>query len=115
MEDHIRVVEFFATKLHEAGVIPYKSAISTRSNLSSVVLSQIISTLGLDYAPYTTKSEIVDEKLLDSRNSIAHGEYLRVDSSDYARLHEEVIAMLEEFRTQIENAAAMKAYAHTAA
>ncbi|ACB53719.1 hypothetical protein cce_4371 [Crocosphaera subtropica ATCC 51142] len=61
--------------------------------------------LGIDFSVYSTKSKLIDEKLLKSRNEIAHGNYLLIDRDGYIELHEIVIEMINTFRNQIENAA----------
>jgi len=53
---------------------------------------------------------LIDFKLLKTRNEIAHGEYSVFDKEEYIELHVEVIAMLDIFRNQIENAAINKDY-----
>jgi MAE_28990/MAE_18760-like HEPN len=66
--------------------------------------------LGLDYSFYEIKEVIIDEKLLKRRNAIAHGEYLSLDREEYQQLHDEMLGMMENFRTQIENNAIQKLY-----
>lgn len=94
--------------------VPYKTAIDTESNLSSKVLRDIAFTLGLDYSPYESKEKLIDSRLLGKRNHIAHGDEIALDDVDYDELHSSVIEMMNCLRNQIENAAAMKAYARTA-
>lgn len=107
---YIPVCDFFLFELNNRSSLPYKDkdAISTASNLSSEILKEITCILGLDFSPYSTKSELIDVKLLKARNEIAHGNYLMINRQDYIELHQKVIEMLEIFRNQIENAAINK-------
>jgi MAE_28990/MAE_18760-like HEPN len=100
------VIDFFYNNLSSRLNIPHKGIIDTQSNLSSTVLREIISTLGLDISPYETKKNFIDESLVNKRNHIAHGEQLDIGVDDYLLLHDEVMALLEDFRNQIQNAAA---------
>lgn len=104
------VAQFFLTGLTEKSRIPYKDAVDTRSNLSSEVFREIVYMLGLNYLPYATKEKLIDEKLLHSRNTIAHGNYLLIDLVEYRELHQEMIILMDTFRNQIDNAAITKAY-----
>ncbi len=104
------VVEFFLTGLSERAQVPYKDVIKTQSNLSSEVMKEIISTLNLDYTPYSDKREILDEQLLRSRNHIAHGQWLLVDLNGYSELKNHIFLLMDTFKNQIENAACTEAY-----
>lgn len=104
------IINFFCTKLDDRLNIPHKGIINTQSNLSSSVLREINSTLGLDNVPYETKKNFIDLSLVDRRNHIAHGSNLDIDKDDYFALHDEVILLLEEFRKQIQNAASTKQF-----
>jgi len=104
---YIPVCEFFLSDLNQRCSLP-KDVISTVSNLSSEILKEITAVLGIDFRFYSTKSNLIDEQLLKPRNEIAHGEHSLVDREEYIELHQEVIAMLEAFRNQIENASIQK-------
>ncbi len=106
---YIPVCDFFLDELNQRCELP-KDVISTASNLSSEILKEITYILAIDFSPYSTKSVLIDTKLLKTRNEIAHGEYSITDREEYIELHIEIIAMLDLFRNQIENAAINKDY-----
>lgn len=107
---HIELTRLFREGLSSQSIIPYDKAISTQANLSSKVLFEIIETLGLDASPFATKEHLIDEGLLEARNTIAHGEYLILNVERYEELHREVVLMMEDFRSQVDNAVASKKY-----
>lgn len=104
------LVEFFCTKMQSRARIPTKDVIDTGSNLSSSILYEILWVLGLDEAEYTTKKYLIDEKLVNRRNHIAHGEPLDISVNDYFTLHDEVQGLLDKFRTQVQNACVNKTF-----
>jgi MAE_28990/MAE_18760-like HEPN len=104
------VANFMLTQTHQKILLPYEDVVSTASNLSSSILREIACLLGCDYSFYEMKEAIINEQLLKRRNGIAHGEYLLLDNEEYQQLHDEILAMMENFRTQIENNASQKLY-----
>jgi MAE_28990/MAE_18760-like HEPN len=108
--DHNTLVKFFLTRMSERSSLPYKSVVDTGSNLSSTVFRDVVERLGLDYSLDETKEKLIDEKLLNSRNTIAHGSYLQTDLNGFVDMQDEVLGMMELFRNQIENSAIMKSY-----
>jgi hypothetical protein len=102
---YIPVCDFFVSELNQRCSLPKDTTISTASNLSSKILKEITYILGIDFSHYSTKSVLIDTKLLKTRNEIAHGTYSTCDREEYIELHTEVIEMLDIFRNQIENAA----------
>jgi len=106
---YIPVCDFFLSELDQRCSLP-KDIVSTASNLSSEILKEITALLGIDFSEYSRKSVLIDTKLLKTRNTIAHGNYLIFDREEYIELHREVINMLDLFRNQIENAAIKQEY-----
>ena len=104
------IVDFFYTKMNARTRIVTDDVIETNSNLSTTVLLEILWILGIDERPFLTKMIIIDERLVQKRNFVAHGEVLSMSVDDYLALHEEVLALLELFRNQIENACVEKTY-----
>lgn len=107
------LAHFFCSELDSRSNIPHKKAIDTKSNLSSTVLIDILNALGLNADNFKTKLSYIDNKLVNPRNHIAHGEELAVDLEEYLELHDEVIALIELFRNEIENSSVQKKYIKT--
>ena len=108
---YAKVTEFFVSGLTDRCTRPME--IETNSNLSSEVLREIISILGLDYGEYATKAKLIDETLLKNRNNIAHGKYLLIDIEEFIDLHRTIVSLMDLFSNQISNAVSTKAYRQT--
>jgi RiboL-PSP-HEPN len=98
------------TQTNQKISLSHEDVVSTASNLSSSILREIVCLLGLDYSFYETKEVIINEQLLKRRNGIAHGEHFLLDREEYQQLHDEILPMMENFRTEIENNASQKLY-----
>ena len=109
---HASITEDVNSQLSERFNIDCERVISTRSNLNSVVLREILQFVGIESNRYATKNLILDERLLKNRNRISHGEsfYLDIESVDYISLHETIVNLLQQFRTDLENAAAQQKF-----
>jgi hypothetical protein len=117
----MQVVQFFTAEIGHQAKLNWDRAVQTRANLSAELLRNVIISLGLDYKPFQVREKSVVELLRERRNSIAHGRYLLVDADEYVRLHNEIVGheefsgLLEEFRTQIDNAAQLGIFKATGA
>lgn len=109
-KDHNNLVQFFLTRMSERSSIPFRNAIDTGSNLSSFIFRDIVEKLGLDYSHYASKENLVDERLVNSRNTIAHGQYLLIDAAGFDELLTEITDMMVLFRNQIDNSAQARSY-----
>ncbi|MFI2563546.1 MAE_28990/MAE_18760 family HEPN-like nuclease [Paenarthrobacter sp. NPDC018779] len=85
--------------------------VQTQSNLSSKVLSDVIGRLGLPLrSEYSTRSKMIDEELVNRRNTIAHGQFMELRADDFLILHENVLSLLQLFTDDIKNAASTSAH-----
>ncbi|EPD37779.1 MULTISPECIES: MAE_28990/MAE_18760 family HEPN-like nuclease [Delftia] len=86
------------------------TGITAEGNLKSDVFVNIAGWLGIDVARYSSRFNLIDETLLASRNRIAHGEYLSISTQRFETLAEEILELMMWFKTDLENAAALKSF-----
>lgn len=106
----VMTVTHLLSELDQPVWLPRSGAISAESNLSSTVFLNIAGWIGIDPNPYSTRFTLIDKTLLESRNNIAHGEYLTIDRPRFESLTTEILEMLRWFKTDIENAAVNKSF-----
>ena len=107
---NIAAVEFLREQLCERAQLKIDRAINTEANLSSQVLANILLSVGIDASPYESRYHLIDERLLKRRNNIAHGEFLEVSPDEWSSLADEILLMLRQLKTDIENASALSAF-----
>ena len=107
---HTELTKSFLSDLSEVANLDWRNAVGTRSNLNSEVLTEILCLLGLDEKGYLLKKQLLDQRLVQKRNLIAHGKRVEIQAEDYNELHDEMIQLLQKFRTDVEDAAATKTY-----
>ena len=84
--------------------------VDTESNLNAQVFEDIALSIGIGTQRYESRFKLMDESLLSRRNKIAHGEYLTLDRDTWRDLADEVISLMRDFKTDIENAASTSAF-----
>ena len=87
-----------------------KDVIDTKSNLKFHVLRDILLSLGLDESHFASNENFIDKKLVEPRNDIAHGTYRDIDYSDFVTVYDNVIPLMEYYKTLIENSASRDSY-----
>ncbi len=104
---HTELAARLMSDLSERVLIDWETAISTRSNLNADTLKEILALLGIDEQPYILKGPLLDQRLLANRNRVAHGERAEIEVDEYSELHTEIIKLVEQFSTDVQNAAVM--------
>ncbi|KQV84557.1 hypothetical protein ASC87_29870 [Rhizobacter sp. Root1221] len=108
------MADFFCTSLDAQSRVPYKNVVDTKSNLSSKVLLDILAAPGLDHSQFETRLRFIDSSLVSPRNHIAHGEDLSLKVAEYLELHDDVIALIELFRNEVENSSVLRRFERAA-
>lgn len=84
--------------------------IDTRSNLGSKVFMDLLNLVGIDQSKYHTKEKLLNARLVHNRNNIAHGGRSHMESDDYIDLHDTIVALMDQFREDLELAASTGSY-----
>ncbi|CAM8400396.1 MAE_28990/MAE_18760 family HEPN-like nuclease [Morganella morganii] len=90
--------------------IPVRNVVDTQSNLSTTVLKEILWCLGLDYNPFESREKLIDNKLVNRRNHIAHGQEIEIELSDFSEMADEVLGLMTTFKNQLENSTVTESY-----
>ena len=102
---HTALMEKLMLGLDDRAEIDWEHSVDTYSNLNAKALIEILCLLGLSREEYQLKGQLLDQKLVMNRNLVAHGKRLDIDLEDYSGLHDEIVQLVEKFRTDVENAA----------
>jgi len=105
------IIELIRDRSEETPARPFRAAIETYDNLNSEVLEEILTIIGCSLDPYRSKKAQIDEKRLRHRNRIAHnGDDPEFDLDDYEDLHVSTVRIIDQFRDDLENAAALRKF-----
>ena len=108
--DYIDLISVVRSDLSDRLDIDCTKAIDVQSNLDSKVLLDILYTFALNRVPYLTKAALIDNKLLNRRNNIAHGRSLEVEKQEYQTVHAQIVGLIDKFKDDVEDAAHRKLY-----
>lgn len=112
---NIEVLDFVFAELDRPAKMRMSSAVDTESNLTSKVFSNIAASLDISTSAYETKFNLIDESLVQRRNKVAHGEYLDLPLTDFIDLADQVVKLMRDYKTDIENAASLQRYKRSTA
>ena len=85
----------------------------TESNLDYNTLKKILYNVGLRSTEFDTKAIFINERIVGDRNKFAHGELQPYTAEDAIDIADEVINLMDKFKTEIDNAADLTSYLHT--
>lgn len=103
-------VKFIFDHLDDRASLSIATAINTESNLKSVVFDNIARSIGIDTAYYEPSYNLIDKELVHRRNKVAHGERMDISRDDWVDLSNNVLVLMRNFKTDLENAATLSAF-----
>ena len=106
----IPTFEFILSELDRPIRRRLSRGLDTKSNLTSTVFETIAASLSINFEGYKTKANLIDYRLVKPRNTIAHGEYLEITLEMFDKLVEEVLQLMRDYKTDLQNAASMRSY-----
>jgi hypothetical protein len=89
----------------------HPSLIDTKSNLNTDVIKEICIICSVESSHFETKRVFLDQFLLKRRNAIAHGQQEFIQESGMNDLVADILALMQHFRTLLENKVYQKQYA----
>lgn len=110
IDECINIISDILSNTQKPCKINDKDIIETKSNLKFHVLKDILTSLGFEKSHFLSKENFIDKKLVEPRNDIAHGTYRDVVYEDYKTVHDNIIPLMEYYKTLIENSSALQSY-----
>lgn len=110
-EPHTKLVDMIRDEQRVAADLPYSTTtIRTRANLNFKTFDSIMHSLGCDAQKHAAHAIHIDQRLLGSRNEIAHGREEYVSLREWTETRDVVELLLKDVRLQLGNAAALASY-----
>lgn len=109
IEDKTKAITFLIECLDKEADIPTENIIQTKSNLRFPVFKEIIYILGLNFKEFEEYESLIND-LVDTRNTIAHGNSHKVIYPTYLQMHSDMDILMETLRTEIQNSAVLAKY-----
>lgn len=113
IRSQIDIYKYLSTIIKdETFKVTAENIIDTESNLKYLVFENILLQLGIATDSFQTRENFIDQTMLLNRNAIAHGEFKsdKDIESAYNELNTEILPLMENFRTHIENAVVSSSY-----
>lgn len=85
--------------------------IDTKSKLNTDVIKEICLICSVDPSHFETKRIFIDQLIVKRRNAIAHGQQEFIQESDIDSLVADILALMQYFRSLLENKVYLKQYA----
>jgi hypothetical protein len=112
-DSHIDLANWLTEEWRKRATLPGPEIIST-SNLNSKVFGIVIRSIGLTYrTEFAIAEKPVIQRLVEIRNSLAHGEWQVVDAAEYEQLYHEIDKLLVLVCNDVEYAASQGLYRKT--
>jgi hypothetical protein len=104
-----RAISILFQEFEKKGMFPNNIPLKT-SNLNFDVFEEYCTLLGIETLPFETKRHFVNTRLVDNRNTIAHGKFLTIRESDFKEIFKITMDLMKSFKVSIETSATLSAF-----
>ncbi|MBX3723282.1 MAG: hypothetical protein KF713_15670 [Turneriella sp.] len=104
------IIDFFNNLATRPVSKNFQDHVDFEGNLNSIRLKKYLRVLAISDTMIAGKEKLIDESLLATRNGVAHGRYLAVDRKRYQEIRTIVVKIMEDIKTELENAAVQGKY-----
>lgn len=109
IEKRTESIKFIIDNLNNPINFNAKGNIDTKSNLRFDVFKDICYTLCLNISSFEYKHANIDD-LVDNRNNIAHGNYIKITYKMFTDFYDDTIELLNLVQTELQNSVALESY-----
>lgn len=109
LEEKTEHISFLIDEYNKQSNIQTKGIIQTKSNLRFSVFEEILFAINIDKNTFDHYRSLIND-LVDTRNHIAHGDYLKVNHPTFIEMSKDVQIVMESLKTEIENSAIQEKY-----
>ena len=109
IQSESQMIDFILSDFDKQSNIPTKNVVNTKSNLKYEVLEEILFIMDLEDDYFKRQEELIND-LVNERNYIAHGEHKLIDYDTFLEFFDDVISLMVNLKSQIENSALLENY-----
>lgn len=109
LEEKAKTIDFLINEFDKNSNVLTTNVIQTKSNLKYFIFKEILFVIGIEESKFSSYESLIND-LVDARNNIAHGDFLRVDYNTYQILFKEIQELMSSLKTEIENSALNEEY-----
>lgn len=102
IEEKTNAIQFILENFEQRSNILTKNVIQTKSNLRFNIFKEILFTICLDENQFSKYETLIND-LVDTRNFIAHGDYIKVDLATFNIMFDDIQEIMTNLKTEIEN------------
>ena len=110
LKTQAKAIEYLLNELDGKAKVPYKKQVHTGSNLNAERFKDICFLINIDYSKYSLKENFIDKDLLNNRNEIAHGLFLKIKDNEFEEIFSKTIELMNFFKNDIVDCAIKKQY-----
>ena len=109
LDIQMHAISAIRSKLESRGSFSKDVPLKT-SNLTFEVFRDYCCLVGIDHRVFETRRNFINKRLVENRNTIAHGQWLSIEVSDFKEIYDLTVETMNQFKESLLNAASLQSY-----